>query len=474
MTSETPPLVLSFKEGISLTEPDGRFFLQSSSRTTMSLENTSKGIRAGLRLLAEGGATEEQLTELILQQEGQSGLPRFFYDLQMLIQAGLICHTVFWNEVRLATLIPLSKTYQFQYSEPIAEQRYILSRFAYFHQQGEQLVLESPLAHSQMVLHDWRASALLQILAKPKCLDELCQAFPELSPSAVSMCLSLLLSNHSLDIVSENGKTEEADNLVQWEFHDLVFQARSRKGRHGNLYGAYHRFEGQIEPLPVVKPPMSDTIISLYKPDIDALKQNDVSFTRVLEERSSFRKPGEQPITVEQLGEFLYRTARVRKIIGTEQRPYERSNRPYPSGGACYELELYLVVNVCEGLPSGLYHYSPIEHTLEKLTDRTREVERLLEDAYSAAAQQGMPQILIILAARFQRLMWRYNSMAYAAMLKNVGVLYQNLYLVATAMGLAPCALGGGDSDLFAAAAEIDYYVETSVGEFILGSRPDS
>jgi hypothetical protein len=38
-------------------------------------------------------------------------------------------------------------------------------------------------------------------------------------------------------------------------------------------------------------------------------------------------------------------------------------------------------------------------------------------------------------------------------------------------MGLAACALGGGDSDLFAAAAGTDYYTESSVGEFILGSR---
>ena len=61
--------------------------------------------------------------------------------------------------------------------------------------------------------------------------------------------------------------------------------------------------------------------------------------------------------------------------------------------------------------------------------------------------------------------------MAYNVMLKNVGVLYQTMYLVATAMDLAPCALGGGDSDLFTRAAGLDYYAETSVGEFLLGSK---
>jgi hypothetical protein len=42
--------------------------------------------------------------------------------------------------------------------------------------------------------------------------------------------------------------------------------------------------------------------------------------------------------------------------------------------------------------------------------------------------------------------------------------------LVATAMGLAPCALGGGDADRFAAAVGSDYFAESSAGEFILGS----
>ena len=32
--------------------------------------------------------------------------------------------------------------------------------------------------------------------------------------------------------------------------------------------------------------------------------------------------------------------------------------------------------------------------------------------------------------------------------------------------------IGGGNSDLFAKAAGTDYYAETSVGEFLLGSRP--
>ena len=46
--------------------------------------------------------------------------------------------------------------------------------------------------------------------------------------------------------------------------------------------------------------------------------------------------------------------------------------------------------------------------------------------------------------------------MSYAMILKDAGVLTQQMYLVATAMGLAPCALGAGDSQAFAELSGLD------------------
>jgi SagB-type dehydrogenase family enzyme len=88
--------------------------------------------------------------------------------------------------------------------------------------------------------------------------------------------------------------------------------------------------------------------------------------------------------------------------------------------------------------------------------------------------KQEIPQVLIVIIARFQPLAWKYESIAYALMLKHVGALYQTMYLVATAMNLAPCGIGRGDSDLFAKAAGCNYYAETSVGEFALGSQQEN
>ena len=50
------------------------------------------------------------------------------------------------------------------------------------------------------------------------------------------------------------------------------------------------------------------------------------------------------------------------------------------------------------------------------------------------------PQILITISARFGRMSWKYSSIAYSLILKDVGVLIQTLYLMATDMALGGCA----------------------------------
>jgi SagB-type dehydrogenase family enzyme len=96
-------------------------------------------------------------------------------------------------------------------------------------------------------------------------------------------------------------------------------------------------------------------------------------------------------------------------------------------------------------------------------------LDQLLAGARSAAGVAENPPVLIVLAARFARILWKYEGIGYANLLKDAGGLLQTMYLVATAMGLAPCAIGGGDAECFAAAAGTAFWQESSVAEFILG-----
>jgi len=145
------------------------------------------------------------------------------------------------------------------------------------------------------------------------------------------------------------------------------------------------------------------------------------------------------------------------------------TRRPYPSGGSSYPLELYLAVDNCEGLDRGFYFYDAGEHTLAPIGVQARELDALLKSAAFAMGESGIPQILITIAARFGRVSWKYSSIAYSLILKDVGVLTQTFYLMATAMGLGGCAIGSSNIDLFARMTGIDFYVEGPVGQFAIG-----
>lgn len=486
--------ILQFKNNVSLEKSEHHAYLKTTYNT-LNIDQLTPGLVAAIQLLCNQGATEEELSDLILQTDGFSGLPRFYFYLDNFIRFNIINYTICVHGSPLAKIAPISSDFsfdfanlikkEFDFSEQQLNQTYILSRFTYCRKEEKYLVLESPLSHFQIILLDWRGAAIISELSQPKKPDQISNQIPGISEEISKLFLQLLLNAKMIWEIEKDGKIPEIENqnLCQWEFHDLLFHTRSRVGRNLNPLTLSYRFLGEIEPLPALKPQMSNDVIDLYKPDIEKLKQTDISFTQTLETRKSIRSHGEQPITDKQLGEFLYRAARIRDIFKTKHE--ELSNRPYPSMGACYELELYVTVNSCEQIHPGLYHYQPLAHQLSRISTNNQTVEELLNYAWLHAhgyyfyeqtnhISPNKPQILIIIAARFPRAAWAYESLAYAQILKNVGVLFQTMYLVATSMELAACAQSGGNSDLFAQAIGSDYYAETSVGEFILGSQPHS
>ena len=455
--------LLSFRKDVCLIQSAAseQLILQSGERQ-LTFKNATSGLRIAIEALTSGGATPSQMKNTIQERDGFEAIQKFDYYLKKFASLGWFCYSILADKTKIATAIPLTADFQLSRQEISTNAKYILSRFAYFHQVAGEIVLESPLSGAQIIL-DWRGAALIAAFNTLQNISQISSQIPGISLEIAAQFISLLFACKMLSEVAENGNFSECENptLAQWDFHDLLFHTRSRQGRHANPSGGTFRFKGKIEPLPVVKPLISGDLIALYKPNLESLKLTDIPFTQVLESRKSIRDWGEKPIAVHQLGEFLYRSARIKEVFRSEFGGF--SARPYPSGGAIYELEIYPIVNSCEGLDSGLYHYRPDSHQLCRLSEQNEVVEMLLKDS-------GMPPILLVISARFQRLAWKYESIAYSLMLKHVGVLHQTMYLVATAMNLASCAIGGGNSDLFVKAVGCDYSAETSVGEFALGS----
>jgi SagB-type dehydrogenase family enzyme len=472
--------LLSLPEQVAVSSgPDGEVVLAGQS-VRLALRHLSPAVRAALGRLAHPGQSDDSLAESVLAAEGPLALARWSYSLQHLARRGLLLVSVCADKDRLATLVPLAPSFVLP-ARIIPSGPCLLSRFAYLHRHGDDLVLASPRSFARIVLHDARAAALVHALTRPARAEELAGRTPGLDAEAAGSLLALLSGAGMAEEVGAGGTThEDTDPALRcWEFHDLLFHARSREGRHDAPVGAVYPFVGRLEPPPALKQPPAAETVELYRPDLETLEREDPPFARVQEERRSIREYGREPITARQLGEFLYRVARVRDCrdveVETPHGPLTMgfTSRPYPAGGSLYEMEIYPLVNACTGLEPGLYHYDPLGHRLGVVAGRTAAVEQLLRTAgWAKETSPESLQVLLILAARFPRVSWKYATLAYALMLKHVGVLYQTMYLAATVMGLAPCAVGDGDSDLFARAAGLDYYAEGSVGEFLLGSRP--
>jgi SagB-type dehydrogenase family enzyme len=456
------PLLLSLPPDAALVpDGDGGAALRSGSQ---AVHVPVGGIRRAIDRLIAGPVTHEELTRRVTGAGGWVALGRFLALLCELADRRLLSGTLVADGVALATACPIPIDLMVGEDDGAEGQCWLLSRFAYVHRDADAILLETPLSPTRITVHDPRLFEVF-LRAGPLALN----ARRAVGDTAGELMRLLRDAGFLSETDPAGNPLEDArPELRAWEFHDLLFHASSRIGRHDRPYGATFRLKGTLTPPAALKAPMTRTAIRLVRPSLAAIERRDQPFTRVLERRHSERDHGAIPITVDELGRFLFRSARVREIRKVGD--FEVARRVYPGGGAAYELEIYLAVNRCNGLSPGLYHYRPGDHCLSRLSRATPDIKALL-DAAGQTQHSAPPQILIVVTARVQRLFWKYSGMAYAVVLKDVGVLFQTLHLVAEAMGLAACALGGGNADLFARASGIDYYEEPSVGEFTLGRR---
>ncbi len=421
--------------------------------------------------LAAPVATSDLIAQA-LSQGGMAAMAQLNSLLGRLNQFGCLNHTLFIDDggAPLAVYRPLAMYGRFRAGQATADGEYRLSRFAYLRRVDGEWLLECPKGYAAIALCAPTGALAVHALHAGVTANGLAAA-TGLSTATALAFLDLLANAQALT-TAQNDAEITAPSQVPWDFHDLLFHSRSRLGRHSNPFGGTYPFHGTLAPLPVVKPPPTAPIapaIPLFQPDVTALAAQDPPFTAVMEARRSTREYATTPIAVQQLGELLYRAVRVKSA--SEDKGV--SFRVYPGGGALHELEVYALVQHCDGLDAGLYHYDPLHHCLYPLSGFTLPAKTLVQ-MYSATAKLEQPlQVALVLTARFQRLQLKYQSMTYAAVLKHVGVVYEALYLVATAMHLAPCALGGGHSDLFGQLAQLDPFEEAAVGEFLVGQPDD-
>jgi oxazoline/thiazoline dehydrogenase len=397
-----------------------------------------------------------------------------YYVLQRLDEIGALSR-VLLHDGKVQALLHPNCGFSATQAAPDSRARYVLSRFACLQPQrsGASVYwqVSSPLGHARLAVFDPACMAGIAALIESHTLAQLASRCT-LADVTITALVRMLLWCAAVAPLSADGALAEDHSpaLRHWEPHDLLFHSRSRMGRHGAAFGGTFHLKGIEAELPAIPPALGATVMRLPRPDIERLARTDPSLSTVLEARRSERSFGTAALTCAQLGELLYRAARLKEVRRKDG--LEVAFYPYPGGGARSELCIYAAVADGQELAAGLYRYEAEPHALTAIAALTEDVRYLLHDAQATLGAGAPPPVLLVIASRFRRVSWKYQSMAYAVTLKNVGALMQTLYLSAQAMGLAACALGGGNADVFARCVANDYYEETSVGEFALGTRP--
>jgi len=346
---------------------------------------------------------------------------------------------------------------------------YQLSRYLQLRPEGEGFVAESLLTGRRRVLSTPASLRLfLSFSSRIRLSDLLSRASPAVA-QALPVFLQGCLEDGLVTAIGEDGhaQQDELTGVRAWEPHDMAFHLRSRPGRHPYPSGATWHLADRLPPAPPHHAARTDAIgsIALPRPDLQHLQEQDWTLTRALEQRRTRYSLAAVPL--QSLGELLFRTCRVtgsRTINGEEL-----LRKVYPSGGSRHSIEVYVIAHRCAGLDPGAYRYDAREHRVEWLRRADEPLEAMLREAQrSTGVLTDLPSVLLVFSSRIARVTRKYQSNAYRVILKELGGIYQTIYLVAETLGLAASALGGGNSERFAQVLATDFFAEPSIGEMIL------
>lgn len=452
------------------------------------IDGVGDAVRESLRRMSLGPISLENV--LPTGRGGEYGEGREWAQLRRVLDqlSGSVVHSLgmYDGDGPLVSAVPVARQATFRLPALDHRQPIKLSRFAAMRAVDGELLLESPLAQYRVVLHRQPASHVAAALSGATMIGELAPVL-RMAQSVVADIVAFLVATgtvvlaepaepaHGSGVPAPPRFAEDHDpSLVRWSHHDLLFHSRSRMGRYGGPSGAVFPYAEELPSPPVVKQAPPGKRFPLYRPQDSSLVADDPPLTTVMENARLCPDLTARPLTADQIGELLYRAARIRSVsrasagAGTT---YEISDRPYLSMCGLHELELYVCVDRCTGLARGIYHYDPQEHLLTLVNDVESDLDELLDVARIAAGTVQRPPALISVAARAARSSWMFGGIAYSLTLTHVGALQQTLLLAATAMGLAGYVPPVDPADMTDVALRLDWPAEIGVGEFMVGHR---
>jgi len=177
------------------------------------------------------------------------------------------------------------------------------------------------------------------------------------------------------------------------------------------------------------------------------------NISELIATRSSVRDFHRKPMKMSQLSELLYTAYGVKGFIsayGENKFP----TRIVPSSGGLQSTETYLIVNDVEGLEQGLYHFNPVNESLQLIDLGI--MRRTLVKACSSTDWIGNASVVLALTCDLNKLIWKYGRRAYKMSHIDLGIVAENFHLVAHDMELGSCMLAGFDENQLNTILNID------------------
>jgi SagB-type dehydrogenase family enzyme len=334
--------------------------------------------------------------------------------------------------------------------------RYRRSPFLLVRWEGERIVL-TDVQHARDYGVGHSVLVLLGGLDRWRTIEELADAGINVSPASLDPMVTRKLIRQW-----DPRESEPVDDLRFWNLFDLAVQRRSHTGGYFP-----QRAAGRGPPPPAFGPPRDGARTSLPAAaallgDLDAL----------LSMRRSVTRYADRPLRLEEISDLLQHSARIVHTADAHELG-TIAYRPFPAGGARAELEIYVVANAIDGLDPGAHHYDARQHELIQVARRDAHHHQLnlaLATATGEPASAAAPAVLLLTSV-FDRVMWKYDRLSLSVIYRNCGCFLQTAYLVATALGLAPCAVGAVPELPTARWLGLDPLDESVVGCLLLGPR---
>lgn len=153
-------------------------------------------------------------------------------------------------------------------------------------------------------------------------------------------------------------------------------------------------------------------------------------------------------------------------LLGLSMRARADNKRPYPSGGALFPIEAY-VLGRLEKRTTAAYHYHPGSHALEYLWDIEDRIDTLIR--HEAAP---IVPVCVVLTGTWGRVSSEYGDFGYLLGILEAGHIAQNLLLAAAALKMAARPLEGFDDERISEVLDLKETTEQAVYAIALATRP--